>query len=695
MNVRLESDESGVMQLIFDRPGVNVFDRQTLTDLEQCISELESKADVTGLILRSAHSSVFIAGADLHTLKKETHPARLEELSREGQRIFQRLAALPFTKVAAIHGACLGGGYECTLACDYRLASPNRSTRIGLPETSLGILPAWGGCTFLPRLVGVPTAVDVILNGRRLVAVQAKKRGMVDAVIPAERLMEHAQRWVQKPPRPARRWSFLDSRLGAGLIQLKAGKALEEKTHGHYPAPVAALRLLLRSLHMPVDKSLQEEASQFSRLACTDVSKNLIRLFFLQEAARKIRVSDVSVEPCKRVAVIGSGVMGAGIAQWCASKGMQVVLKDIAPEAVSKGLATIRKLTQKAVQKRIMSKADGQALMDRILPAHTELSFRNTDVVIEAIVERMDIKEQLFHELGRLSGPHTLLASNTSALSVSDMAKASSDPGRVCGIHFFNPVHQMALVEVVQARSTHVDALQQALALVQQLGKTPVVVQDRPGFVVNRVLMPYLLEAGRLHEEGYSIRELDAAMLAFGMPMGPMRLMDEIGVDVCLHVADFLCRELTHLPAAPNLLADMVKAKKLGRKGGGGFYTYGRKRPLPKEQNQKQESLQSPGASVSDLQDMMVFPMINEAARILDEKVASTPADVDLAMVLGTGFAPFTGGPLRYADSRGLSSLVEDMKKLSEGPGEHLAPCEFLCRLADEGRKFYSESGSS
>lgn len=689
MNVRLEDRAGGLVEMVFDRPGVNVFDQQTLSDLDHCVSELEGREGVKGLILTSAHKSVFIAGADLHSLSGEGDPEKLKDMAQAGQQIFHRLAQLPMTKVAAIHGACLGGGYECTLACDYRLATPHKSTRIGLPETSLGILPAWGGCTLLPRLIGVPKALDVILNGRRLPAVPAKKRGMIDAVIPEERLMDHAKIWAAKRCRKPRARGLMDTRLAMAVIRMKASAALQAKTGGHYPAPEKALGLLVRTLFMKREESFRAEAMYFSQLAVSETSRNLVRLFFMQEAAKKKRVDDSRPEPVSRAAVIGAGVMGSGIAQWCAARGMRVVLKDIAAEGVAKGMQTVRNVTQAAVKRRILTRAEGQAVVDRVLPTHQDLPMHSAEVVIEAIVEKMAVKKTLFEDLARCTGPQTLLASNTSALSVTEMAQAAPDPGQVCGIHFFNPVHRMALVEVVQAKHTRPEVLQRAVSFVQQLGKTPVVVQDKPGFVVNRVLMPYLIEAGRLYEENFGAPELDRAMLAFGMPMGPMRLMDEIGIDICHHVAEFLCKELSYLPEMPGILSQLIELGRLGKKSSAGFYDYHHRR---KPVAQQRGNLEASPLSAEDLRDRMVLPMINEAARILEEGVAASPEDVDLAMVLGTGFAPFSGGPLRYADARGLQAIAARMECLAESGGAHFAPCAYLVEKCKSGDNFYLES---
>jgi len=430
-------------------------------------------------------------------------------------------------------------------------------------------------------------------------------------------------------------------------------------------------------------------------LAQTDACKNLIRIFFLQERAKKILGDkDQSAEqlrPVQKISVIGAGVMGAGIAQWASARGIGVVLRDINSEQVAKGIASIGKLYYDGVKRHVFTPVEARAGMDRIYPSAGEFPLTGLDMVIEAAVEKMGLKKDIFKKLDAAAGPKTILATNTSALSISELAEATAHPERVVGIHFFNPVHRMQLVEVIVGRRTDPEIVRRAVRFVQQLGKLPVVVQDSPGFLVNRILMPYLIEAGHLFESGARVEDIDEAMLEFGMPMGPLRLIDEVGVDVAQHVADTLAQKFSSRMDTPAVLTRMLEAKLLGRKGGRGFYIYsGKKDPVvDADIDRLQRSQSSANLSRQDLRNHMVFLMVNEAARCLEERIVDSPEDVDFGMIMGTGFAPFRGGPLRYADRTGISSLVHEMDQLASRGEARFAPCDLLRQMAQDKRTFY------
>jgi 3-hydroxyacyl-CoA dehydrogenase/enoyl-CoA hydratase/3-hydroxybutyryl-CoA epimerase len=675
----------GIYLLTFDRPdsSANVFDRNTLEELNRHLAFVERHPELRGMVLTSSKPAIFIAGADLHEMAgellaktgaaaNEGSLATLHELIDLGQRAFSRLAALPIPTVAAIHGACVGGGYEVALACDYRIASHDKATRIGLPETQLGILPAWGGSTRLPRLIGMPKALDVILGGKVLAAKQALKLGLVDRVVPAEYLLDEAMKAAGDPnsnlkarvlpfQAKATRYGFVAKAISA-WVQPRVMK----KTHGHYPAIPRALKMITEGISLSVEESLRLESEAVMELAQTEAARNLLRLFFLQEHAKKFSpdVRHVKTPPVTNAAVIGAGVMGAGIAQWLSTRQLRVILRDVNAAQLAKGMATIKELYAKAEKRRVFDHATARAGVDRITPVAGEISLRGVDVVIEAAVERMDLKQAIFKQLAEQTGPDTVLATNTSALSISAIAEATGAPGRVVGLHFFNPVHKMQLVEVIAGLQTDNDILRRAVRFVQQIGKLPVLVQDRPGFLVNRILMPYLLEAGHLWEAGATVRDLDEAMLEFGMPMGPMRLIDEVGVDVAAHVAGTLTEAFPRRMVVPGVLAKMLKAGLLGRKSGKGFYIHAGKSARVNDELHPLRLSSGPGAySREALQERMVLLMVNEAARCLEEDVVATPEDVDFGMILGTGFAPFRGGPLRYGDFTGAQTLVDAMNR--------------------------------
>lgn len=705
--IRREVTQDQVCVLTFDRPdsAANIFDHATLVELGAQLDWVEAESQLRGVVFASAKDSIFIAGADLHGLMN-LGTTGLEEMIRLGQQVFSRVAALRLPTVAAIHGACLGGGYELCLACDARVATDDRSTKIGLPETQLGILPAWGGSTRLPRLIGLPAALEVILAGKTLAAAKAFKLGMVDALTPREYLLESAWELVvngKRPPAGSRRPSaarlcLLNNRLAARVIARSARAAVMKDTRGHYPAPLAALEVITRGLRRSIDASLALEANAVVELTQSDTTRHLVGIFFLQEKAKKLNVlprGQRGEKPPKiqRAAVIGAGVMGAGIAQWLSARGVNVLLRDINADAVARGMARAAKLFAEGVRRRSFSATEARQAMDRIQPVATAVTMKNTELVIEAAVEKMELKEDIFHQLEDLTTRDTILATNTSALSVTALAADLLVPERVVGIHFFNPVHRMQLVEVIQGKRTAPEVLQRAVRFTQQIGRLPVVVKDSPGFVVNRILMPYLIEAARLFEQGAEVAEIDRAMLDFGMPMGPLRLVDEVGVDVAHHVCQTLARSFSRYLFVPTVLTKLIDRGWLGRKSGKGFYTHaGGKTRVNREDTRFLRDDRVANDGRGRLQSRMTLLMVNEAARCVEEEIVPGPADVDFAMIMGTGFAPFRGGPLRFADSFGVPRVVADMNQLAEQGELHFQPCELLKSMARASKTFYPGS---
>ena len=685
--------------LTFDRPGssANIFDLRTLKETAEELDFVAGAAELKGLIIISAKRSIFIAGADLHMMSAAASPEEVRELIELGQKVMNRLASLRIPTAAAIHGAAVGGGYELCLACDYRVASSDRATKIGLPEIQLGLLPAWGGSTRLPRLVGLPKALDVILAGKTLAAKPALKRGMIDEVVAPEHLMTMAIRLISrgKPRRPSH-W-HLNNSLVASIIRARLLPQLLKKTRGHYPAVLKAMEVITRGISKSIPESLRFECDGILDLVRTDVCRNLIRVFFLQERAKKQSLEGASPpKPITRTAVIGAGVMGAGIAQWLSARRLPVILCDINTEQVARGMSSIGKLYRDGLKRHVFTQLEVREGLDRVYPAPTEVPLGQVDLVIEAAVENLDLKKKIFQRLDELSGKDTILATNTSALPVSELAAGTRRPERVLGLHFFNPVHRMQLVEIIVARQTSPEVLQRALRFVQQIGKLPVIVKDSPGFLVNRILMPYLVEAGNLFELGASVTDLDEAMLDFGMPMGPMRLLDEVGIDVALHVAKTLAAHYQDRMAIPQTLNKMVQVGLLGRKSGRGFYTHTKgKEPKANAEvsAERRSDINHPVPVRTDLQQRMVLLMINEAARCLEEQVVTDAADVDFAMIMGTGFAPFRGGPLRYADTLGAEKLVSQMDTLVASGNRHFAPCALLRSMAGNEQKFYADKG--
>jgi 3-hydroxyacyl-CoA dehydrogenase/enoyl-CoA hydratase/3-hydroxybutyryl-CoA epimerase len=683
--IQREIDANRVCLLTFDRPesGANIFDAATMSELSEHIDAIERDESLRGLIIASAKKSIFIAGADLKTLLKQAQTGELRDFISEGQRVFNRIVALKIPSVAAIHGACAGGGYEVTLACDWRVASDDPATRIGLPETTLGLIPAWGGSTRLPRLIGEENSAEVILNGKLYSASEALKMGLVDEVASLEQLLDAARRLLGKGKRPP-------------------GKASPPK--GKTPLPsdpksarARALRVITNGGANPIDESLKLELDAIVDLGKTESTQNLIRNFFLAEKYKK-GTSKVQFEKVQHAAVIGAGVMGAGIAQWLSSRGVTVILRDVNRELLDRGLANIEKTYADAVKRGLMTDERAKQGRSRIVASTAPMELRDVQFVIEAASEKIDIKKEIFRELSMQAGSKTIIATNTSALPVSDLGRCTVSPDRVIGLHFFNPVSRMKLVEVVVARETSDNTKEHALAFVRQIGKLPVVVRDSPGFLVNRVLFPYLLDAAELFESGVEAEKIDSAMTKWGMPMGPLRLIDEIGIDVAVDIAATLEKAYGRRDGAPAILKSMRESKLLGRKSGAGFYKYEGREQSP---NDSLAQWRHGGSAKNDvdpaaasalageaLAQRLMFLMVNEAARCLEEKVVESPEDADYGMILGTGFAPHRGGPLRFADHFGLKKIVEEMSRLAQSD-DRFEPCDILKKHARDGSNFY------
>ena len=676
--IRREIGDDRVCVLTFDRPdsGANIFDAATMSELSEHVDAIERDNSLRGVIITSAKKSIFIAGADLKTLLKQALTGEMGEFIAEGQRVFSRIAALKIPTVAAIHGACAGGGYEVTLACDYRVATDDPATRIGLPETTLGLIPAWGGSTRLPRLIGEDNAAEAILKGKLYSAGDALKLGLVDEVVPKEKLIEAARR-----------------RLGSG----KRGPAKISASTGRTPAPsdpksarARALGVITTSSSNPIEESLRLEVNAIVDLGKTESTQNLIRNFFLAEKYKKGR-SKAQFPKVAHAAVIGAGVMGSGIAQWLSSRGVTVILRDVNREILDRGLANVEKIFNDTVKRGLMNEEKAKQGRSRIICSTAPMELRDVQFVIEAASEKMEIKREIFRELSMQAGAKTIVATNTSALPVSDLAHCTVSPDHVIGLHFFNPVSRMKLVEVVIAKETSDETEEQSLAFIRQVGKLPVVVRDSPGFLVNRVLFPYLLDAAELFEAGVDLEKIDDALLRWGMPMGPLRLIDEIGIDVSIDIAATLEKAYGKRDRAPEILRKMREAKLLGRKSSAGFYKYEGKQQSPNAAlGQWRKNVDSASATLAEevLANRLMFLMVNEAARCIEEKVVESPEDADYGMILGTGFAPHRGGPLRFAEHFGLKQMVDEMNRLAESD-DKFAPAEILKKHARDGTKFY------
>lgn len=699
-------EESDIGFITFDDPAskVNVLNAMVIDRLNAIIDEIRNKNSVKVVVIRSNKKDVFVAGADIREIEAITDVPDAKVKAQAGQNVFNKLEDLPMPTVAVIDGVALGGGCELALACSYRVSTFNEKVKIGLPEVNLGFVPGFGGTYRLPQLLGLSQALKLIITGKPIGSSAALKSGLVDALFPASTLesdvLVFVKKLIDKPPRkkfqPRSQKgfnAFLDnSGIGNAIVFHESTKNVQEATKGFYPAPMRAIDLIKETRYMERTDALDREAQTFAELAVTEVSKNLVKVFFMSEKFKKFIPSGIeSVEPRKiaKAGVIGAGIMGGGIAQLLSDRGVWVRLKDVNYDAIAKGLAAAYKVFDGALKKRRMKAHEVASKMAMISGTTDYSGFQDADIVIEAVVENMDIKRKVFSELDVNVPGRAILCSNTSSLSVTQMAEAVKDPSRVVGFHFFNPVHRMPLIEIITTKYCSPATLTTALDFARRLGKTPIVVKDTPGFLVNRILLGYINEAGRLFEEGVRIDDIDSLMVQFGMPMGPFTLSDEVGLDVGVKVLHILEAGLGQRYKPVDTFLKVLEKKLLGKKSGKGFYIHRSKRTVNLE---VQNMVEREGGVFNreDALNRMVLIMVNEAARCLEEGVVESADVVDIGMIMGTGFPPFLGGLLRYADGQGIDNIIEISSELEdEFKDGRFKPCEYLVRLQREGRKFY------
>jgi len=707
-SIRL-SVEDRIAWVVFDLPGekVNKLSTPVMEELARVIDELRGLRDIDGAIIASGKDGIFIAGADVKELESVRSREDAMRGTREGQAVFQRLAALPFPVVAAIGGVCLGGGTEVALACHGRVGSDHPRFQIGLPEVNLGILPGWTGTTKLPRLIGLQKALDLILTGRALDARQAEKIGLLDEAVPHALLREQAVRLLRnlkatsdyralKPRRPLGflGWLAEGNPVGRALLFQQAQKSVMARTAGHYPAPLKILEVMRRSYGLPLELALEIEAEGVADLVVTPVSKNLFHLFFLSEKAKKatgVSGEVGSLPPIERAGVLGAGTMGGGIAWLLSSRDVPVRLRDINPQALGAGLAAARRIYQGRQKRGRLTAWELDKKMALIRPTMDWSGFGGADLVIEAVIEDLAVKKSVFRELEPLVKPHCFLASNTSTLPITELQSVLRQPERMAGFHFFNPVDRMPLIEVIRGRATSDVTLAALVAFARRLGKTPVVVADGPGFLVNRILGPYMNEAGHLLLETGDLTGIDRALTRFGMPMGPLRLLDEVGIDVAEKAGKVMAEAYRQRAASPGLVEKLVAAGRLGKKTGKGLYLHQGKKAGPDPEVLRLLGIER-RRTVEEREavERSIYPMVNEGARCLTEGVVASAGELDLAMVMGIGFPPFRGGLLRFAEQEGLTKVVEALRGLAERLGPRFTPSEALVEKARSGHGFYS-----
>ncbi len=699
--------ENGVGNLCFDSPdsAVNVLSFENLAELSIRLDEIGARTDLRALLVTSGKPSIFIAGADIKEIEGITVAQDAFEKAQRGKALFKKIEDLKIPTVGVINGACLGGGLELVLACSARVASFSSQVKIGLPEVNLGILPGFGGSIRLPRLLGLLKTLPLLLTGRLVGSQDALRMGLVDRLFPEAVLMQEARafvlEWAQKKnPRSPRKKDLLtvfleDTPPGRYLLFSWAKKDILEKTKGFYPAPLQIIKLLQQTHGRSTEKDYRVESARFSKLATTEVSKNLIKVFFLSEKYKKRRWTDTSCTEhgIRKCGVIGAGIMGGGIAQLVSSRDIPVRVKDLNEKALSGALAEAMGIYRSLLKKKRIKPYQLTNRMSLISAGLTNDGLKNCDILIEAVVENLSIKQSVFSELSNLTGPEKILASNTSSLSIAKMAEVSRYPERVVGLHFFNPVNRMPLVEVIRAAKSSPETIERTVLFARHLGKTVIVVEDRPGFLVNRLLLPYMNEAAYLLQEGMTPDQVDSIAKKFGMPMGPIELADQVGIDVGYKVAHILEEAFgARMKVAP-ILEKAHEMGLLGKKSGKGFYVYSGNRKI---NSVNQEIKVGPSifsrVSEEDALKRMMYIMINEAARCLEERVTDSASSVDLGLIMGAGFPPFRGGLLRYADSIGPASLLKDLERFqstADTARARFEPSDYLKKLAAQNAGFH------
>ncbi|MBL4889156.1 MAG: enoyl-CoA hydratase/isomerase family protein [Candidatus Lindowbacteria bacterium] len=665
----------------------NVLSADVMEELDRLLDVVKSDKQVSaskGLVISSSKSGSFIAGADITQIDKIDSPDDAKYKAAEGQRIYSKIESLPFPTVAAINGYCLGGGAELALACTYRVAAQDDKVKIGLPETKLGILPGWGGTQRLPRLIGLANALDLITTGRMVDARKAYRLGLVDRVVAPDLLLEAAADILEKLPREGRPKTkgiheLLEKPFLRKIIFRFARKAAAAKTRGHYPAIPTVIDLIERTLgngdirQSVKPENLSLEAEAFGKLVVTDVSRNLRYFFFMDEAQKKYKPYDAEPEKIKRGAVLGAGIMGGGIAWAFSKQGIPVRVKDISEEPLLGAIKAAQNVYKSSVKRRRMTKTQADRAMGLISVGLDYGGFGRADVVVEAVVEKMEIKKAVLAEVEKYVSTKAVIATNTSGLSIDEMATAMERPERFGGLHFFNPVDRMPLVEIIKGKETNDSTVATLFALARKLKKTPILVSDSPGFLVNRILLPYLLEGARMLEEGVPVEQIDKAAETFGMPMGPFKLVDEIGLDIGLHVARHLEESFGDRMKVPAILDTFLNAGFLGKKVGKGFYVQGKgKKSKPVLNEDIYDLVGTGGTRETDnsIRDRLITVMLLEAVRCLEDHVVQRPEEIDVGMIYGTGFPPFRGGLIRWGSTIGYASIIKRVSSFRDEHGE-------------------------
>ena len=712
---QLALGEDGIAVVTIDLPGEsqNTLKAAFITEAHALLDRLEQDSAVQGVVFISGKPGSFIAGADINMLQACRTAAEATELSKAGQRFFDRLANFKVPMVAAIDGACLGGGLELALACHGRICTDQPKTALGLPEVMLGVLPGSGGTQRLPRLIGIPAALDLMLTGKHLNAQKARRLGLVDDVVPVTILLPSAIALAKKlrATRPVRNNASLfsvkgltklaleDNPLGRRILFQQAREQVMGKTRGHYPAPLRIIDCVEIGASRGLKKGLEAEALGFGELAVTPQARQLMHLYFATTALKKDSgVADARVQPrpVRKVGVLGAGLMGAGIAYVTANKArVPVRLKDKEAAGLNRGMAYLDRLLQKRLKRRSITSFEAGLERHRVMPTLDFSGFHNVELVIEAVFEDLPLKHRMIADVEAHCPATTIFATNTSSIPITQIAAAAQRPENVIGMHYFSPVEKMPLLEVITTPQTAPEVIATTVDFGRKQGKTVIVVQDGAGFYVNRILAPYMNESGYLLAEGVAIDAIDQALVQFGFPVGPLTLLDEVGIDVGSKVGPILHQAFGERMKAAGVADRLLADGRYGRKSKKGFYRYeGVKKGEKPVDKTVYGVLGVSGAKAMDAQEIVercVLLMLNEAARCWDEGVIRSARDGDIGAVFGIGFPPFLGGPFRYADSLGIAELLAKLEHYRQRLGERFAPAEILVRMARENRTFHTD----
>ncbi|WP_022834742.1 3-hydroxyacyl-CoA dehydrogenase NAD-binding domain-containing protein [Salisaeta longa] len=710
--LRFDTTDDGIATVWLDDPdaSVNKISEAVLDALTEAIARIEDTPEIRAAVFISGKDDSFVAGADLDMLKRLDTPADVRAISETAHQLLHRVRTLGKPTVAAINGAAMGGGLELTLGCTYRIATTHDKTKLALPEVQLGLLPGGGGTQYLPRLVGLQQALGMMLTGKNIYPKKAKRIGLVDALthppglhhaaLMAARELADGTRSADRSDHGSLTDTLLESNtLSRRFVYQQAGKRTAKQTRGNYPAPPKILDAVKTGLEKGLDAGLQREAQHFGDLVFTPESRALVSLFFAKQTGDK-HPNPEAARPVRTVGIIGAGLMGAGIANASAKHGTEVRLKDQSLELAAKGKKHIWQTARKQARKGIISTFERDQIVERVVPTGDYAPFASADVVIEAVPEDLELKQQVLSDLEAVVRPDCVLASNTSSIPIADIAAAAQHPERVLGMHYFSPVEQMPLLEIIATEDTSDEAIATARTAGRQQGKTVIVVQDGPGFYTTRILAIYMNEALLLLEEGADAEAIDRAMKDWGFPMGPYELFDLVGIDVAAKITKVMEAHLdTEQYTISHSAEDLVDVNLLGEKTKRGFYNHETQDDGDLKRTDFNPGVYQffGGSSRADIdaaavQERLGLMMVNEAIRCLDEGILRSPTDGDLGAVFGLGFPPFRGGPFRYIDQEGPNAIRARLRRLAQQHGPRFAPPAGLEERAAEGRRFHDDA---